>query len=723
MPTIISTAQTRHKDAYAPASDLGLCLRANGEEKVKVIDSNQNVVTAGLPAPTVAPSAANGGSGTLPANKWCAYQYVYAATTRYPFVFSTLTGGGSDAPRSNPSASDTHQIAGTDQEVDVTVTYTTRADISEVWLYRTNFFDTEAEASIAAEAGLLFYINSAANNTSGGTTVIVDNVLAPTEVIELDNFEAAQFAYCVYDGSYFWGFGNYTFTAAISFNNSHSGSTGLLTLTGSDTWFDGRDGQNVRITGITTGGYDGQGTFRFKYLTSTTATVYTTDSATPVALPSTGSGTITIQGPATTLYRSKLNNPFAWGFTLTIGADTFLPIQFGERVGGGYGTAIAIVPNEELLVVCTRYPSRTYSFNLRAASQDNFFGTKRTVSDVYAFTNFHSVFQARQGSTNYLRGMDYENLEIIQCDGIRAYPVMQEVSPILRELTSTRSRQELAHGAYDPRTQTNCMWLTTQDSLSLIDLGIFEDTKTGAITIKDERDLLCSGILSDTTLNTKVLAGGTQTGIYGTIMVPDVYSDWTSLLTGLVSGTIGSATNTTITRSGSGSFDTTNDGLIGNWALVTDANGENEIWARISAISASQLTFDLFTGGNPNAFSTVPSAGWLFYVGLIECRLLKYFDFGMPSTGKNLLEQWVTMRDAEAGETVVRWYPERDAAADGSYIPVQETYNPSGDGKDTWFVKSGIPSQQTKTFGIEIINRSYQPWKFYNTVLKINQNP
>jgi len=724
MPVIISTAQTRHKDSYAAASDIGIALRANGEEKVKIIDSNLNVLSAGLPAPVAAATVADGGAGNLLATKWYAWQYVYAATARYPFVISTVSGGGGQlSPRSNPGPVQTHQIGGSNQEVDVTCAYSTRADISEIWVYRTTAFDTQLEAQTAADAGQIYYVSLAANNTAGGSVVIVDNESAPTEQIELDNFEAATFAFCVYDGSYFWGFGNYTFTAAASWDNSHTGSTGKITLTGSDTWFDGRNGMNVRLAGITTGGYDGQGTFRFKWLTATTATVYTTTSASPVALPSTGSGQVTIQGPATTLYRSKLNNPFGWGYTQAI-ADVQFPIEFGERLGGGYGTSISTVPNQELLVLCTRYPSKTYSLNLRAAAEDSFFSTKRLISDVYAFTNQASVFAARQGATNVLRGMDYENGEIVQCDGIRMWPVMQEIGPTLRDLTSTRSRQELAHGVYDPRTQTNCMWVTTADSVMLVDLGIFEDTKSGAITLREDHDLLCSATLSDTTANTKVTGAGTQAGIYGTAMVPGVFSDWLNKLTGLTTGTVASATATTLVRSGATNFDTANDGMIGNWVLVTDSAGENEQWARISAVSASTLTIDLCVGGgNETQFDPVPVQGALFYIGLIECSISKYFDAQKPSTSKNVIEQWLNMRNA--GGTYVRYYRDRDETGYiKSISPTRVTYlsTPTA-GTDTWFVKKEIPAEQSRAFGVKIINRNYEQWRFFNTVLKIVANP
>jgi len=726
MPIIISTAQSRHKDSYAQASDIGLVLRANGEEQVKVIDGNGNVVRAGFEAPTVVPVPQSGGAGDLTANKWVAYQYVYAATQRYPFVGGGATAGGSDSPRSNPGDATAFYIGSSSaQSVNVQVAYTTRSDISDIWLYRTGFYATQAEAETAAAAGLSFYVNDATNDTAGGVVTINDNLLAPVEQVELDNYVAPQFAYSVYDGTYFWGFGNHTFSADCSYGNS--GGNGVVTLTGTDTWFNGRDGQNLTVSGITSGGYDGQGTFRFKYLTDTTANVYGDSTNTLISFPSTGTGTVVIQGPATTLYRSKAGNPFGWGFTQFIGENQ-LPIEFGEKVGGGYGSAIALIPNEELLMVSTRYPSRIYSYNLGLAADETFFSSRRTISSIFGFTSNFSVFSARVGSSNVLRGIDYDNLEIIQCDGIRAYPVMKEISPLLRELTSIVGRQELAHGIYDPRTQTNCLWVTKFDSDSLVNFGIFEDAKTGAITIKDEHDLLSSATINDPFANTNISLGGTQTGLYGEILAPDVYSDWVSGLTGIYSGSVEASTSTTITRDGDDDFSFGQNGYVGNWCLFTDSTGGYREWARISAATSSMLSFDVFTGTATNQFTANPEAGWKFYVGMIECKLRKYFDFGEPSTTKKMVEQWLTMENAD--NTLVGYYRERNDEAYALMTPVQVKYSADEDGAlapmNAWVIKGQAancpPSQASQTWGLEIVNRNYDQFTFYNTVIKVLPN-
>lgn len=286
---IISNAQNRWKDSIVSSPTLGLAVRSNGEEKVKVIDSFGNVVEAGIPAPTVAPSLSLS-AGTDLTDGWYGYAYVYASS-KYPFIEANAIGGKL-YPRSNPSSATVIEVTGNDDVV-VEVTKTTDTRIDEIWIFRTERFATQLEAETAAEAGALFYLATVANNGVAGTTTYTDDDdVGGVDQIEFDNFEAPQFQFGAYYEPYFYGFGNLPFVAQVSWDNSHTGSTGLIELVdASDKWYDGRNEQTVRLEGITTGGIDGRGTFKFLYVSATTATV-TTDGETPVALPSTGSGTI-----------------------------------------------------------------------------------------------------------------------------------------------------------------------------------------------------------------------------------------------------------------------------------------------------------------------------------------------------------------------------------------------------------------------------------------------
>lgn len=725
---IITGTQKRSKDSYASSPVVGLALRANGEETVKIIDAKGNVYEAGITAPTVPPAISDDGPGLLPNGKWAAYLYVYASS-RFPFVESDLAINGRLYPRSNPSPAEAYQVTGAgSRKNEVEVTKTTAAGIDIIWIFRTPFFDTELEAQTAGDAGQAFFIGQVINDGVAGTETYTDNnPVDSADQVQLDNYTAAQFQFAVYYDPYWWGFGNLPFSAEAVWTNGGVGGTALVTLSGDDTWFNGRDGQNVTLEGLATGGFDGSGTFRFKWLTSTTATL-TTDGTTPVALPETGDGVVTIQGPATTLYRSKPRNPFSWGWTEIIG-DINVPQQYAFKVGGGMGTAIAVVPNNATLKLDCSYPAKCYTLNLRSAGTSSFEGTLRIISDVYSVDAHFSQFAAvtKDGQT-VLWGLDYKNFAIVQSDGISQIPISGAIPKVLRSLTVDRTRQLLAHGVYDPKTELNCMWVSTAYSQSLVNYLIAQHAPTGFWMFANEQDLLSSATLQDTKTGYTKTFVGTQTGFIGQALVEGVWSNWVPD-TGTYFGTCNLASSNTLTTANEVPvFNTEDDGIVGNWVLVTDPTGQQEQLARISAVSDHQLTFDVIRpliGGGNAAFNPVPSAGWKFYVGLIECRLLKYFDFQSPQTDKRLMEMWLTQENVhpEAGGTLIRWYRER-ANTYQQFATLQNQYGADADEpSDSWFTVEDIPSELVKMFGLEIINRGYHQWRFVNMVLKPNMNP
>lgn len=724
---IITGAQKRVKDSFASSSVVGLALRTNGEEAPKIIDPRGNVYLAGIEAPTVAPTVNDNGAGALPNNKWAAYLYVYASS-RFPFVESDLAVNGLLYPRSNPSPATAYQYTGAgDRAVEGLATKTTAAGVNVIWVFRTTFFDTQIEAETAAAAGLAFFVDQVTNNGVAGTVVWTDNnPVDSADQVQNDNFIAPQMQFAVYYDPYWWGFGNLPFAALATWDNSHSGSTGKITLTGADRWFDGRDGQNLTFSGITTGGFDGNGVWKFLWLTSTTATV-TIDGVTPVALPSTGSGTVTVQGPATTLFRSKPRNPFSWGFTETIG-NANIPQQYAFKVGGGMGTAIAVVPNNATLKLDCNYPSKCFTLNLRSAGTSAFESTLRIISDVYSVDAHFSQFAAvtKDGQT-VLWGLDYKNFAIVQSDGITQFPISGPIPKALRGLTVDRTRQLLAHGVYDPKSEMNCIWVGTVAGISLVNYLIYQHAPTGFWGFVNEHDVLCSATIQDSLTGIAKTFVGTQTGILGQAFVEQAWSNWVPE-TGKYKGEILSATATTLTTaSGDEVFNTTDDGLVGNWVLVTNATGQQEQLARISEVAAHVLTFDLFrplVGGDTSAFDPVPEEGWKFYIGLIECRLTKYFDFQQPQTDKRLMEIWLTQNNVDdTDNTLVRWYRERSNTYQ-QFAPLQNTYGEDNDqSSDAWFAQEEIPAELVKMFGIEIINRGYQQWRLINMVLKPSMNP
>lgn len=728
LTTIIANAQQRVKDSIASSPVIGVAVRANGEERVKVIDGRGVVYLAGIDAPTVAPTVADNGVGLLPNAQWAAYVYVYASS-RFPFIESDLAVNGLLYPRGNPSPFTSYQYVGSgSRKVNGTVTKTTVVGIDTIWIFRTTFFGSQVEAETAAAAGQVFFSSQVVNDGTAGTTTWTDNnPVDSADQVQLDNFVAPQFQLCVYYDPYFWGFGNFPFVAASVWNNTNSGSTGLITITNPDKWFDGRNGQNVTLEGITTGGFDGGGTFKFLWLTATTATV-TLDGTTPVALPATGTGKVTIQGPATTLYRSKSRNPMSWGLTEVVG-DINVPEQYAFKVGGGMGTAIGVVPNNATLKLDCEYPAKCYTLNLRSAGTDTFESTLRIISDVYSVSAHFSQFGAvTQGGNMVLWGLDFKNFAILQSDGITQVPVSGPIPKILRMLTQDRTRQLLAHGVYDPRTELNCIWVTTANSLSLVNYLIYQHAPTGFWGFVNEQDVLASASIQDSLTGSTKTFVGTQTGFVGQALVEGVYNNWLPD-TGTYQGVVSAADATSITIGGATpNFNTTDDGMVGNWVLITDANDQQEQLARIATVSTHTLTFDIIgalIGGGIAAFNPIPAAGWKFYVGLLECRLLKYFDFQQPQTDKRLMELWLTQEgvDPNTVGTLIRWYRER-ANTYQQFATLQNMYGVDSDQpSDAWYVQQEIPAELVKMFGLEIINRGYQQWRFVNMVLKPAMNP
>lgn len=723
---ILTGTQKRIKDSFASSSEVGLALRSNGEEKVSVIDRNGIVYTAGIPAPTTAITLALGGAGDMPDTKWVSYVYVYVSGL-FPFVENARAINGSVLPRSNSSPVATLQITGGDQEIDLLVLKTTDETITKIWVFRTDFFDTEIEAATAAAAGTAYFVTELTNDGIAGTVAYTDNnPVLGVDQIEVDNYEAPQFNFCVYADPYWWGFGNLPFIAEAVWNNTHTGSTALITISGDDEWFNGRDGQVITFEGITTGGFDNTGGFRFLRLSATTATV-TTDGSTPVALPSTGSGTLTIQGPATTLYRSKPRNPFSWGFTDVIGS-VLVPQQFALKVGGGMGTAIAVVPNSALLKLDCEYPSHCLSFNLKAAGTTAFEGTKRTLSNVHSVSAHWSQFPAvTQSGQTVLWGLDFKNFAILQSDGISQQPISNNIPRMLRSLTTDRTKQLLAHGCYDARTELNCIWVTTANAMSLVNYLIYQHAPTGFWGFAQEHDVLCSANIQDSLTGQSKTFVGTQTGFMGQAFCLGTYNNWLPA-TGSYTGNVLSATATSITVAAPLAFNIIDDGLIGNWVLVTDEDGGTEQLARISAVTGTVLTFDWIRQYEapfvpaPNTFNPTPLAGYKFFIGLIECRLLKFFNMGQPQTDKQLMELWLTQQgvDAATAGTFIRFYKENQAGYEKIAL-LQNQY--AEQESDAWVCNDTIPSELVKMFGLEFINRGYEQWRFINMALKANLIP
>jgi len=676
MPGIvtISNPQTRVKDVYAPAPKIDLTLRANGEEAVLVMNSLAQWTRAGLEAPPTAPTVVSLGTvATFTANKYWSYAYVYVAKRLYPLVENAVTGGGSPAPRSNPSP-----ISAADSTVNTNakrldIPTSQRYDISHIWVYRTTYFDTAPEAADFGAAGNLFWIGEVENNSNIATVPFVDNAAAQgLEQIENDNFMSPQFDKCVYADPFFWGFGNLIFEPAVSVT-----TTGLVTLTtAGDKWYDGRNGQIISFDGITSGGFDGHGSFYFKQIDNTTAQLYQDIALTStIGLSVNGTTIAHLRGPSTVLYRSKPRNPFSWGQTDLIG-DVQVPELYTFSVGGGNGTAIAVIPNLNLLKLDTESPNKCYTLNLKNAGTPNFESSLRAIADNYCVSNHHSQFSAiLDKGQNVLWGIDSKGFAIVECDSASQQPISSMVYKTLRNLSKNAHDRLFFHGCYCPRGELNCLFVRTDDTTSTsFNKMIYQHGPTGLWGTMDVSDVLCSSQIFDRFSGQMKMFVGTETGLVGEFFAEGQVCHWFDSVhaesdmghqygTGFLQQSfIGSQMVLLPGNPTFKNFLTGNvfDGVIGNWVTIhhnfnNAANPNREIWrCRISGVSADGVTvtfdrclqYNSNTGDWNDAFYTtvIPgiAANAIFYLGLIEMEVGRTFNAAVPFDTKKVDELWST---------------------------------------------------------------------------------
>lgn len=453
MPRLLATGnQTRWKDSCASSVKAGATVIASGEDPVLVY-ANGQLVPSGITAPTVAATITDAGGGALPAGDTY-YCYCYAST-QYPNFEAVQTAGGETWPKSNPSpvsASFTNTVS---HNINVTVTKTTQAGIDQILIYRVGP-DTTGTAAQQAPAGNLNFVGTVGNDGIAGTVTFLDNVLNPQELMEIDNYVAPQFWLTVFAGNRWYGFGNPDLDVAVTL----SGTASIVAAAG--TFFSGRNGQNVTFDGITTGGYDGQGTYYFKYLSDSVANVSTLSSLSDTeAVPPTGTTTMHVRGFSGTLYRSKVGNPLSWGFTENQnqgGIIVRVPQTFAQPLGA-YGVAMIVLPDQQLLKLDMERPSLSVAIDFSADLEANFETAKRVVDTRYIVNAHHSQFlsQLPNGGTA-VRGIDTSNFSIVQGDGGNQGPVSSEIFATLRGMMAEGDVGRRFHGVYDTRTELSAFW-------------------------------------------------------------------------------------------------------------------------------------------------------------------------------------------------------------------------------------------------------------------------
>jgi len=712
MAIIISGLQNRVKNSAAYAEELGIMLIANGEELPYVLTAQGEQIRAGIDEPAT-PTAADGGGGTLTNGQWVCYKVVYVSENTFPSVAAVIY--------SNPSERITFQIGVTGgvfaltRQIDVDILAVDNSFVTHAYLYRTTLQASQTLAETAADAGLMYYIGKVAN-TLTGTITVTDNTLTnvANDPIELTNFVSQQFRFVIWDGSYFWGFANHPFSAEATWDTD---GTFSLVNTSTDKFYGGRNNQFITFQTISTGGIDGRGTFLFEQTGDFTGKVIDENGA-DLTLPSSGTGNIVIVGATANLYRSAYRNPFSWGYSASIGG-VYIPSIWELKVSGSLGTAIAIVPDQQLLKLDMEFPALCVTFSLQTSGTDVFNNTRRQVSKLYSVTSHFSQFVAVSKGKQVLWGMDYKNLAIVESDGFTQVPVSGPISIILRKLSANRSLHLLTHGIYDPETEINAIWLSSQNAdsdgiPSIYDLCVYQHSPTGFWGIIEDYGITASASVENLVTSKRNVYVGTENGFLGKAFDPSTYGNWLPS-NSIFQGYINAATFDTITRSdGQDDFDPLANGLVGNYVLCCDPSGFNIQIRKIVAATFNTLTVE------PN-FEVIPTitenpglvdGQWQFFIGLIELRVLKYFDGGEPSQDKAPREYWGTLKSGSF--PTVEFYPEHSETPSDSVVLAQD-----GEGTlDAWYQKLDFATKKQKTFGLALTEKSFEPTEFFNFTLK-----
>lgn len=449
MQTIIEADYTRPA-GVAPAPDLGLTIIADGFHLPFLLDSQGVKYKCGIDKPTIAPIQNT--TGGNPVSTYCSYVYCYAIRN-LPKVEHTNSAGGLIYPRSNPSPHSIPNRGG--MGAVLSIPPSVDPQVTDIFIYRTAAFTDNDEAISAAEAGLLYYVGKMDNVGSANLSFTDGADATSIEQASYDNFTAPMFTNVIYSEPYFYAGGFYKFESDIVVD--YSGDISSTT----SKFREGLNGKVATLDGISSGGFDGKGRFYFKVINLTTGKLYL-DSALTIASPSPSSGStrITIDGFSNILYRSAPRNPLSWGETEFIG-DAIIPKQTGIRVGGGRIVSIADIGSSSTLKVDTIEPSKTFIFNLRATSVEDFTLTRKPINSPFTVDTYQAQVEipSSEGLQSIV-GFDSSSGVFFTTDGLSTSALYPDISKVIDKMVLNSDRAN-AHVCYDPNNKTVIFFVKT----------------------------------------------------------------------------------------------------------------------------------------------------------------------------------------------------------------------------------------------------------------------
>lgn len=427
--------------SVAAAPDLGLTLVADGENLPVLLDRSGITYKCGIDSPANAPVRVSTFTNSL---RVC-YVYVYAINS-LPKVEHTNAAGGKIYPRSNPSPVSAPMDVNYPTANIIEVQPSPDPQITSIFIYRTDGFIDPAEATDAAKAGLLYFVNEVPNTGSAAIRYSDTVEVISGDAVSYDNFKAPLFSNVVYVEPYFYAGGVNKLRA-----NVFLGFGGEVILQGDDRVSEGRNGSVATFDGVTSGGFDGKGRYYFKRNNSEIGQLYSDAALTQLATcQSQGLTTMTLDGVSNVLYRSAPRNPFAWGETDYIG-EAILPKMFGVRVGGGRIVSITEIGSSSSLKVDTVEPRKSFTFNLRATTTTDFIQTRKPVNSTISVNSQRAQIEIPvMDELEALVGVDLFTKTFFSTDGTSVRPITAEILQWLRDLTY-QTVGDSVHTLYDPR--------------------------------------------------------------------------------------------------------------------------------------------------------------------------------------------------------------------------------------------------------------------------------
>ena len=400
----------------------------------------------------------------------------------------------------------------------------------------------------------------------------------------------------------------------------------------------------------------------------------------------------------------KFSEPEAWPSTNAITFE-------GNILG------FARVPGQSLILVCTDTPSM-YVYDLNLLGTAAFRTNRHTVSTEFTVAN-HFLLSTVESR---IRGLDVTKKCIWETDGTIVKDITTNVCPrIFDYLSQDPNDHMLWHSAYDKAKKIYGAFVTYRGALKRVDFCIGQHVDSQQWFFNWEKDLLCTAEYRDPFTNETMILGGCEGGMWGRIWTPDVWSDW--LPSGCIEqGTIDSADETSIViDTSSGSLPTSGSALVGRWVLVCDENEEYSQVAYIQSNTSDTITINGVLGGTDNTkFTPVPSAGWKFYLGLIEMRWgPRRYEFGDPDGEKQVHEVWLTVEGD--GAPFLRLFRGYDQGYE-KQVAMSERVNMDGTGNASFLSRLyEAKMQPLPRWGMAIHDRTYEDVHFHSMSIVFNR--